>query len=71
VTLSEDDLKQAGKDFRDAPRKAAEARDKAIRQAKAEGWGVVAIANAMGLSRETIRLVLNRPADSEAEQDGA
>lgn len=63
MTLSADDLKKAGDDFRDAPRRATEARDAVIRQAKADGWRVVKIANAMGMSRETIRLVLNRQAD--------
>lgn len=57
--MTEDDLRKAAQEFRDAPRVAAEKRDAVLRQAHAEGWGVMDLARATGFSRETIRLALN------------
>jgi lambda repressor-like predicted transcriptional regulator len=57
--VTEDDLKKAAQKFRDAPRVAAEERDAVLREAHANGWGVMDLARATGFSRETIRLALN------------
>lgn len=58
--MTEDDLRAAAEEFRDAPRRAAQKRDAVLRQAHAEGWGVMDLARATGFSRETIRLALRR-----------
>lgn len=64
MAITEDDLKRAAERFRDAPRRAAEERDEVLRQARADGWGVMDITRATGFSRETIRLALKRDAES-------
>lgn len=57
--MTEDDLKAAADRFRDAPRRALEERDAALRNAHAEGWKQVDIIRATGFSREAVRLALN------------
>lgn len=57
--MTEDQLKAAADAFRDAPRRAAEQRDAALRQAHADGMGVMEIARITGFSRETIRQALS------------
>ncbi len=57
--MTEDDLKAAAKRFRDAPRRAIEERDAALRRAAAEGWKQADIIRATGFSREAVRQALN------------
>lgn len=59
--MTEDELRAAADEFRDAPRRAIEKRDAALREAYdgGNGMGVMEISRITGFSRETVRQALN------------
>lgn len=66
--MTEDELKAAADRYRDAPRRAMEERDAALRKAAAEGMTQAQIIRATGFSREAVRLALNPEARAAVKQ---
>jgi hypothetical protein len=69
--MTENDLRAAADEFRDAPRRAAEKRDAALRQAHTDGMGVMEISRITGFSRETVRQALNPEARDAVKRAAA